>query len=355
MSTIEQERESNTVIELHAVSKTYHSAGKAIVALRSVSLRVQRGRLLALLGPSGCGKTTLLRLIAGLETPDQGEIWLERRPVAGPSAWVAPEQRRIGMVFQDYALFPHLTVRENIRFALLSGSPAEKERRVNEMLTLVGLVGKAERYPHQLSGGEQQRVALARALAPAPAVVLLDEPFSNLDAALRKDMREEVRRILTAAQATTVFVTHDQEEALSIADCVAVMNQGAILQVGAPQDIYHRPARREIAEFVGEANFLPAVAEGEFATCALGSLRLAWPANGAVELMVRPESIALTPNQTAGHARVERVAFFGHDQLVWLCLPGGPALMARTLPDVHVAPGMVVSIQVREPVLAYPA
>ena len=344
----------DTIIELKAVSKSYASAGKAAAALNAVSLTLRRGRLLALLGPSGCGKTTALRLIAGLEAPDTGEIWLSGQCVAGPSAWVAPEQRNIGMVFQDYALFPHLTARENIRFAITRESPAIRERRVNDMLALAGLDGKGDRYPHQLSGGEQQRVALARALAASPSVVLLDEPFSNLDAALRKEMREEVHRILTLAGATTLFVTHDQEEALSIADTVAVMRHGSILQIGAPQEIYQRPARREIAEFVGEANFLPATAEGDYATCALGVLPLAQPASGPVTLMLRPEAMTIAPD-AQGPARVERVVFFGHDQLVRLCLPGGSALLARTLPHVRVAPGMTVSITVREPVMAYPA
>lgn len=343
----------DTIIELRAVSKTYVSAGKAATALNAVSLSLRRGRLLALLGPSGCGKTTALRLIAGLEAPDAGEIWLNGQCVAGPSAWVAPEQRNIGMVFQDYALFPHLTARENIRFALQRESPARRERRVDDMLALAGLDGKGDRYPHQLSGGEQQRVALARALAASPSVVLLDEPFSNLDAALRKEMREEVRRILTLAGATTLFVTHDQEEALSIADAVAVMNQGSILQTGAPQEIYLRPAQREIAEFVGEANFLAGTADGQCATCALGVLPLAQPASGPVTVMLRPESMTIEPDPE-GQARVERVVFFGHDQLVRLCLPGAPALMARTLPHTRVGPGMTVSITVREPVMAYP-
>lgn len=344
----------DTIIELKAVSKSYTSAGKPATALNAVSLTLRRGELLALLGPSGCGKTTALRLIAGLEAPDAGGVWLNGQCVAGPSTWVAPERRNIGMVFQDYALFPHLTARENIRFAITRESPAIRERRVNDMLALAGLNGKGDRYPHQLSGGEQQRVALARALAARPSVVLLDEPFSNLDAALRKEMREEVRRILTLAGATTIFVTHDQEEALSIADVVGVMSHGAILQIGAPQEIYHRPARREIAEFVGEANFLPGAAEGDYASCALGVLPLAQPASGPVTLMLRPEAMTIEPDPK-GPARVERVVFFGHDQLVRLCLPGGPALLARTLPHVRVAPGMAVSIAVREPVMAYPA
>ncbi len=347
-------REHETIIELREVSKAYPSAGNRTAALKAVSLTLRRGQLLALLGPSGCGKTTTLRLIAGLEAPDTGEIWLNNQCVAGLSSWVAPEQRNIGMVFQDYALFPHLTARENIRFALQRGSAAVKERRVAEMLALAGLEQKADRYPHQLSGGEQQRVALARALAPGPAVILLDEPFSNLDAALRKEMREEVRRMLMLAGATTLFVTHDQEEALSIADVVAVMRDGSIMQTGTPQEIYHRPARREIAEFVGEANFLPGTAEGNCARCALGVLPLAQPASGPVTLMVRPESMTIEPD-AQGQARIERVVFFGHDQLVRLCVPGGPALMARTLPHTRVRPGMAVSITVREPVMAYPA
>jgi iron(III) transport system ATP-binding protein len=221
-------------------------------AVEDVSLELRPGELVGVLGPSGCGKTTLLRLIAGFERPDAGEVVVGGRPVAAGRTFVAPEKRRIGMVFQDYALFPHLTVERNVAFGLRRRG----DERAQRTLELVGLQHKAGRYPHELSGGERQRVALARALAPEPDVVLLDEPFSSLDATLRGDLRREVELILREAGATTLLVTHDQEEALSLVDRLAVMRDGRIVQVGAPQEVYAQPASRWAAQFVGEVNVL---------------------------------------------------------------------------------------------------
>ncbi|MBC8075555.1 MAG: ABC transporter ATP-binding protein, partial [Chloroflexales bacterium] len=236
------------------VCRGVHKQYGAVRAVVDVDLTLASGQLLALLGPSGCGKTTLLRLLAGFEPPDTGTISIGGRQVAGPNGLVPPEQRRVGMVFQDYALFPHLSLKENIAYGLPRSNG--RDARVAELLALVGLESLGTRSPHQLSGGQQQRAALARALAPGPAVMLLDEPFSNLDASLRRTVRSEVRRILQAAGATVLFVTHDQEEALSLADQVAVMLEGRILQVGRPATIYERPTTREVAAFVGAANFL---------------------------------------------------------------------------------------------------
>ncbi len=339
---------SDPIIELRHVSKAFGPAR----AVAEVSLSVPRGGLLALLGPSGCGKTTLLRLIAGLEKPDAGEIWLEGRRVAGEGAWLPPEVRRVGLVFQDYALFPHLTLAENIAFGLhhLDG---QKPQRVAEMLQLTGLDGLGRRYPHQLSGGQQQRVALARALASRPSVVLLDEPFSNLDAALRKTVRQEVRQILRAFGATTLFVTHDQEEALSLADRVAVMERGRIVQIGAPQQVYLRPATPELAVFLGEANFLPGEAHGRTVTCALGKLLLASPVIGQVSVMIRPEAIKLTVDP-AGAGCLEEITFFGHDQLARVTLAGRWPLQVRTWAQPELAVGLTVSVRVLGPVVAYP-
>ncbi|MCU0498448.1 MAG: ABC transporter ATP-binding protein [Anaerolineae bacterium] len=307
------------------LKKVYKSFGSH-AAVNALDLTVCDGMLLVLLGPSGCGKTTTLRLIAGLDAPDRGEVWIDGELVAGKGVLIPPEKRRIGMVFQDYALFPHMTIAANIAFALNGAKNAKQ--RIGEMLDLVGLGGKAERYPHQLSGGEQQRVALARALAPRPAVVLLDEPFSNLDAALRKEMRQEIKRILREAQTTAVFVTHDQEEALSLADCVAVMKQGQLLQVGSPQTVYLRPENREVADFLGEANFLPGVADGKCVLCALGQLQLATPIQGDVEVMLRPEALRLEVD-SRGDGVVSEVKFFGHDQIVTVCLESGLVVQAR--------------------------
>lgn len=337
------------VIELRGVSKTY---GK-VRAVEDVSLDVARGDILALLGASGCGKTTTLRLLAGLETPDSGEIWLNGEQVAGGRVWVQPEQRSTGMVFQDYALFPHMSAAANIAFPLVHLPTAQRKSRVAEMLELVGLADASERHPHELSGGQQQRVALARALAPAPAVVLLDEPFSNLDAALRRDMREEVRRILKQAGATAVFVTHDQEEALSIADEVAVMRGGHLLQAGSPQAIYLRPADRQVASFLGDANFLPGEADGESVACVLGHLPLVDPANGMVEVMLRPEAMDVIPDAN-GDGEVVDLRFYGHDQTVTVRVDD-MTLDVRTWARADLAPGTRVRVEVSGPVLALPA
>ena len=266
-----------------------------VVALDSADLTVPTGRLLALLGPSGGGKTTLLRLVAGFETPDSGEIRIKGQPVASAATFVEPEDRHVGMVFQDYALFPHLNVADNVGFGLARGD----QRRTSDMLALVGLAGVGKRMPYELSGGQQQRVALARALAPKPDIVLLDEPFSNLDTALRAQVRTDVRTILRDAGTTAVFVTHDQEEALSLADDVAVILDGRIIQVAEPQHLYHHPVSQSVATFVGEANFLPGEAAGETVDCVLGQLRLFQAANGPVEIMIRPEGCSCTKRPMA--------------------------------------------------------
>jgi iron(III) transport system ATP-binding protein len=339
------------VIQAKQVHKRF---ANGVYAVRDLSFELSRGTLLALLGPSGCGKTTALRLIAGLEAPDRGEIWLNGQCVAGPGCWVPPEARRIGMVFQDYALFPHLTVAQNIGFGLNKWKPAQRAQRVAELLALIDMRAYADRYPYQISGGQQQRVALARALAPRPDVVLLDEPFSNLDAALRRTMREEVRAILRAAGATAIFVTHDQEEALSIADQVAIMDRGAIQQIGSPQQVYFRPATQAIAAFIGEANFLPGYARGKTAECALGTLLLASPTHGKVTIMIRPEALKVKP-EADGLGRVEGITFYGHDQTIWVRLNGHLTLQARTLPRPDLLPGSQVAVTVQGPVVAYPA
>ncbi len=339
------------LICLEKVSKRFSET----LAVDQVAFSVPTGALVALLGPSGCGKTTILRLIAGLERPASGSIWLAGRQVAGDALWVAPELRRIGMVFQDGALFPHLTVAQNIAFSLSSfGAPQRAIRqRIAELLDLIGLAGLDARYPHQLSGGQQQRVALARALAPRPAIVLLDEPFSRLDAALRLTLREEVRQIVKQAGATTVFVTHDQEEALSSADQVVVLFAGRVAQVGVAEQIYTHPASHQVAAFVGEANFLPGNAYGATVACGLGELPLTKPQQGAVEVMIRPEAIELLPTAN-GAARIERIRYFGHDQLLSVVLHNGDQLNVRSTPHPALAVGTPVDLRVRGSVMAYP-
>ena len=247
-----------------------------MTAVDGVSLTLGKGELLALLGPSGCGKTTLLRLIAGLERPDGGRVDIAGRPVAGGGHWVPPEGRQLGMVFQDYALFPHLSVADNVSFGLKRSrhqSASAIRNRVRQCLELVRLGGLERRYPHELSGGQQQRVALARALAPNPALVLLDEPLSNLDVQVRQQLREEVRSILKASGASGIFVTHDCEEAMAIADQVAVMRQGKIEQLDRPEVLYWEPASQFVAAFVVQMNFIPAHRQGNHWVTELGDFQ----------------------------------------------------------------------------------
>ena len=316
-------------VHLRGVSKSFG----AVHAVREVSLDIERGELMAVLGPSGCGKTTLLRTIAGFERPDAGSVEVSDEVVAGPGRFVPPERRRIGMVFQDYALFPHLTVTGNIAFGLVNRPRGDREALTRRTLELVGLQHKANRHPHELSGGERQRVALARALAPEPAVVLLDEPFSNLDATLRAGLRREVELILRDAEATALLVTHDQEEALSLADRVAVMREGRIVQVGAPEEVYVRPASRWAAQFVGEVNVLAGVAHGSGVETELGLFDLRAPASGAVHVAVRPEQLELRADHD-GNAEVVAREFRGHDVLYRLRHEGGRVVLVQ-LPSLE--------------------
>src|ERR671917_1092566 len=250
-------------------------------AVAGATLQVKQGELVALLGPSGSGKTTLLRVVAGFEVPDTGTVWIGGRQVAGEGVWEEPDRRRIGMVFQDGALFPHLTIAGNLAFA------GPRPGRAQECLELVGLASRAASYPHELSGGERQRIALARALAADPDVVLLDEPFAALDEGLRVSLREDVAAIMRTAGASALLVTHNQQEALSLADVVAVMRDGRIEQVGAPREIYERPVSRWVAEFLGDADAVPGSVSGDVIATELGS----FPAPGVrdrAQVLLRP-------------------------------------------------------------------
>ncbi|MDQ3226202.1 MAG: ABC transporter ATP-binding protein [Chloroflexota bacterium] len=344
-------------LRVRGLEKSYAGVG----VLRGLDLEATRGEFLALLGPSGCGKTTALRLIAGFERAQAGTIEIGGECVCAAGGagnrWVPPEGRRVGMVFQDYALFPHLNVAQNVAFGLPRHG-SDRAPRVKSALATVGLSGLGERSPDKLSGGQQQRVALARALAPGPEVILLDEPFSNLDADLRASVREEVRQILREAGATAVLVTHDQEEALSIADRVAVILDGKIVQAGPPEELYHRPATRAIADFIGDVQFLPGMATGRRAVTVLGEIPLHAVFEGAVEVMLRPEMLRLTPasegDEDAVMATIVSRAFFGHDQLLTIHLDSGHALKARLGAYGGFRPGDRVSVSVRGGALAYP-
>jgi len=320
-------------------------------AVDGATLRVERGELVALLGPSGSGKTTLLRVIAGFEEPDSGSVAIAGRPVAGDGAWVEPEHRRIGMVFQDGALFPHLTVERNVAFG------ASRRERVGKCLDLVGLTDRAASFPHELSGGERQRVALARALAADPEVVLLDEPFASLDAGLRDALRAQVTDILRAAGTSALLVTHDQAEALSLAGTVAVMRAGRVEQVGTPEEIYDRPQNRWVAEFLGEADVLPGTASRGMVDCELGRFGAAPDLAGRVNVVIRPESVAIGSGPAGGNReRAEAVvvarSFYGHDQLVHLELPSGLRLRSRRLGFPAWHPGDRVRVWIDGPVSA---
>jgi iron(III) transport system ATP-binding protein len=323
------------ILCLNQISKQFDNGSAP--AVNQVSFSLNCGDILGLLGASGCGKTTLLRLIAGFEQPQTGNIQLAGQQVTGQGMWQPPELRDVGMVFQDYALFPHLTVGKNVAFGLQQ--PRRKKitaKRIKDLtaeaIALVGLTGLENRYPHELSGGQQQRVALARALAPQPAIVLLDEPLSNLDVQVRLRLRQEIRDILKTSQTTAIFVTHDQEEALSICDYVAVMRQGNLEQVGTPEMLYQAPASRFVADFVTQANFLPARWQQKGWQTEIGWFAAAQrpPVDQEqTEVMIRQEDLQLVADQTSQVVIHDR-QFLGREYRYWLLTPTGQALYART-------------------------
>jgi spermidine/putrescine transport system ATP-binding protein len=343
-------------VEARNVVKVFGAGAQAIVALDDVSVEIERGEFFTLLGPSGCGKTTLLRCIAGFETPTSGTILLGGRDITDDP----PNRRPVNTVFQSYALFPHLTVAQNIGFGLeMLGKPrAAVATTVERMLALVKLEAFAGRRPQQLSGGQQQRVALARALAPAPEVLLLDEPLSALDLKLRKEMQGELKRLQTETGITFVFVTHDQEEALTMSDRIGVMSEGRLLQVGAPREIYNRPVDRFVADFIGETNFLTGRVDGGAILLPSGA-RLEAPAHvrgglqdgGQVTLAVRPEQVRIEAPGDAGSlpATVTETVYFGTDTHCHLRLGDGTEIVARLQSppsgDVGLAPGAAVGVR----------
>ncbi|MBK8664785.1 MAG: ABC transporter ATP-binding protein [Burkholderiales bacterium] len=318
--------------------------GQPRPAVEGASLSLRAGDIGVLIGPSGCGKTTLLRAVAGLERVSAGEIRLGDELVSGAHKHVAPEARRIGMVFQDYALFPHLDVGRNVGFGLKHLPPAQRERRVAAVLAMVDLAGSERRFPHELSGGQQQRVALARAMAPQPRLLLLDEPFSNLDVDLRERLAQELRGILKAAKATALFVTHDQLEAFAIGDHIGVMHEGHLHQWDDAYSLYHRPATRFVADFIGHGVFVPArivdTERGAKVDTPLGTLRNltdcplpgAYP-DGACDLLLRADDI-LHDDDAPVKAKIVRKAFRGSEFLYTVQLASGEIVMTY-VPSHH--------------------
>jgi putative spermidine/putrescine transport system ATP-binding protein len=338
-------------LEIRNVRRTFGE----VHAISDVSLRVGRGEFVSLLGPSGSGKTTTLRIVAGFERPDDGAVLLDGADITQ----LPPQRRHMGMVFQSYALFPNMTAAQNVAFGLrIRREPTDRVRaRVEELLSLVGLGQKAGRYPHQLSGGEQQRVALARALAPKPDVLLLDEPLSALDARIRVALRGEIRRIQRSLRITTLYVTHDQEEALAVSDRIVVFNQGRIEQDGTPRDVYERPATPFVAEFVGTTNRLLGVVDDPITgTCRIGDQRVYFDAlpdhvaaGDTVEIRVRPERVGLGPDPSGTsrplEGRVADVVYLGGHTLVQVRVADQDIWMDRA--QQSGAPELVPGVAVR--------
>ena len=306
----------NEVLQIESLGKAYEANS---FALKDVSLQLHKGEILAIVGESGCGKTTLLRLVAGLETPTEGIIVIDGITVAADQVWVKPEKRKVGMVFQDHALFPHLTVSQNVGYGL--PKTPERQTITHKTLALVGLEKLANRYPYQLSGGQQQRVALARALAPKPAILLLDEPFSNLDEMLREQLRNELQQILKEAQTTALFVTHDTKDALTIADRMVLLKKGVAQQIGTPKQVYQQPNNHYVANFFGRTNQLP---------------------NGR---QIRPENIKITKvTQTQQqNGVVKHIQFFGFYQELTVAMPHTDVLV-KTLTDEQFSIGEAVNL-----------
>lgn len=323
-----------TLLELDDVSHAYDRRP----VLNHLSFRVEKGSIACLLGASGCGKTTVLRCIAGFENVTAGRILLNGLVMSRPGYTTPPERRRIGMVFQDYALFPHLTVARNIAFGLRGMTDAERAARVEELISIVGLEQVKNHYPHELSGGQQQRVALARALAPNPDLLLLDEPFSNLDVEMRERLSLEVRDVLKQQNITAILVTHDQHEAFNIADEIGIMAGGTIEQWDTPYRLYHEPASRFVADFIGQGVFLPGtVLDGNQIQLELGILKgpaaRKWPPGAVVDVLLRPDDIQHDDNSPL-RARVLHKAFRGAEFLYTLQLPGGSRVMSL-VPSHH--------------------
>ena len=335
---------SETVIRCNGV---YMRFGRTL-AVADASFDLEAGEILSILGPSGCGKTTLLRLIAGFDVPGAGEITLQGRLVSGRSVHVPPDLRNVGMVFQEYALFPHMTVAQNVAFGLQRLSDQERRSRLAQVIELVKLSGLEERYPHELSGGQQQRAALARTLAPQPVAVLLDEPFSNLDAGMRREMRLEVEAILRGNQTAAVFVTHDREEAFAMADRIGVMRDGRLEQVDSPDVIYHSPATPSVAQLTGTCDLLSGEVHGGMAFTEIGSLPCTatngfLPEDARVSLLVHPEDFHIVPGRD-GECVIRSREFRGDETILVVALPSGATLRCRQRSYSTLSPGTRVTL-----------
>jgi len=332
-----------SLLVLEGVTKRFQAG--AAPAVDRVSLAAAHGQILGLVGPSGCGKTTILRLIAGFEIPDEGRVLIGGRVVAsaGGREFMPPETRGIGIVFQDYALFPHLTVTGNIAFGLAGRPPEARRARTQDVLDLVGLERFGDRYPHELSGGQQQRVALARALAPTPALILLDEPFSNVDAELRVELREQLSEVLRVTGTTAIFVTHDHEEAFALADRVGVLHAGRLEQLDTPEVVYHRPATPFVAAFVGEADFLAGTVTESGIDTEMGTFPNpdGLAPGTRVRLMIRPDDVGFTP-APEGDAVIVRRDFRGPVNVYRLGLPSGQTVQSSQPSTTIVEPGTPV-------------
>jgi iron(III) transport system ATP-binding protein len=365
------------MIQVRDLQKTFPGAKGEVRALRGVSFEIAKGQLFTLLGPSGCGKTTTLRCVAGLEQPLAGEITVNDRVVfsSANGIFIAPEQRRIGMVFQSYAIWPHMTVAQNVAYPLPSGlSRIETNQRVEKILRRLGLGELADRLAPNLSGGQQQRVALARALVAEPQILLLDEPLSNLDAKLREQMRFELKALHESLKITTVYVTHDQEEALALSDRIGLMHEGQLIEVGAPMELYTRPAHRITADFLGSANFIPATVEqggarpwddmavntplGKF----IAQRSPEWQPGVTASLFFRPENVDCSENRVSsangnntGSGMIERVIFLGNSaDVIIRC--SDIALRVRAHPARELTTGKPVQFYVApESCVVYPA
>jgi iron(III) transport system ATP-binding protein len=334
---------SKIALEIRELTKQFEP--DQAPAVYNVSLSLEKGEILALVGPSGCGKTTTLRLIAGFEQPDAGSVILGEQIVAGNGRFIPPERRGIGMVFQDHALFPHLSVYENVAFGLSKRPKELIEKDTQYILELLGLDRLRKRYPHEISGGERQRVALARALAPQPIVLLLDEPFSSLDADLRIQIRVEVREILKSIGASAIFVTHDQEEALFMGDRLAVFNQGHLEQVATPEEIFHSPNTRFVAEFMGQTDFITGklIAEGVQTEIGLLEQQLELPPGTQVEIGIRADDIAMQAHPEGLSTIISR-QFKGAMNIYTLRLPSGEIVHAYQPHTKVILPGTPVHV-----------